>query len=173
MVKVKWGVSGADIDEIEPDEVVEYYDGPTPPRGVYRFEVKSVEYVKYTTGSKGIKIFLVVNENRKEKKRYNGAPTWENVIDLEATAFKIRQWLDAIGAEGKDWDATVIDGNNMVTKIGRVKMEGLFVRAATKLGKNNNDEQRMEIARFLPFNTETGDGEGDSTGDDGEEEAPF
>ena len=170
MAKVKWGVTGEEVDNTDPGEAYEIYDGPVPPSGIYRLAVKSAEYTLFSTGSKGLKLLLIVDENRTDKKRYNGAPCWDNVIDLESTAFKIRQFVDAIGAEGKDWDNTVIDSNKMVTKFGRVKVEGLFIRAQLKRGQNQSGDPRLEVNRYLPMSS---GGDEEPSGDDDGEEAPF
>lgn len=172
MPKVSWGTSGDTVDEQEDSEFTPY-DGPIPPAGVYRLAVQSVEYVKFSTGKKGLKVFALVDDNRTDRKRYNGCPVWENVVDGESTAFRIKQWLTSIGATGKDWDATVIDKDNMVQKFGRVKVDGLMVRAALKQGTNNDGEKRAEISRFLPPVSADEADESDSSAGDDDGEAPF
>lgn len=175
MPKVKWGVSGSEVDEVEPGEDFEQYDGPIPPRGIYRVSVKRIEYVKFSTNSKGLKLLLIIDENRKEKKIYNGCPLWENIVDTEANAWKIRQWLDAIGATGKDWDGTVIDNENMVTKFGRIAVDGLMLRVGTKTGTNQDGDKRAEVARFLSKSSAKEEDDNSGDGDDGDDdgEAPF
>jgi hypothetical protein len=172
MPKVRWDNSSAeDIDGMEPDEGPEYYDGPVPPRGVYRFQIKGITYEKFSTGSKGLKVFAVIDEARGEKKRYNGAPAWENIIDTEGSRFKIRQFLDAIGAKGRDWENVIVDADMNVTKIGKIVVnDRLYLRASTKVGKNQEDEKRMEIARFLPLTDAT---EADAPEGDDDSEPPF
>ena len=172
MAKVTWGVSGAEVDETERGDDFESYDGPVPPAGIYRLVVKTAEYTKFSTNSKGIKFLWLIDDNRPDKKRYNGAPVWDNLVVLESTAFKIAQFCDAIGAEGKDWDATQVDKDNNVTKIGRIKIDGLHVKARLKRGKNNEGEPRPEIGRYLALSDAADDAAG-SGDDDGEEEAPF
>jgi hypothetical protein len=176
MPKVTWSVKGTDVDQMEPDEEFAPYEGPIPSRGIFRLKVQSVEYVKFKTGSKGLKVFLRVDDNRKEKKQYNGCPVWENVVDGESTDFKIRQFLDGLDASGKDWDATVIDRENMVTKIGKVDFsKDVYMRATLKKGKSNDETERAEIGRFLRPVAEDADGNTDDAGtnDDDEGDAPF
>jgi hypothetical protein len=173
MPKVKWGVTGSEVDELEPDEG-NFYDGPLPPRGVYRVKLQSAEYVKFASNNKGLKLFMTIDENRKDKKVYNGAPLWENLVDTEASAFKIRQFLDAIGATGKDWDGTVIDSDNKVTKFGRITVDGLYLRVATKTGTNQDGDKRAEVARFLSKKSEEAQDAADEEADsDDDGEAPF
>jgi hypothetical protein len=174
MPKVTWSVKGTDVDNMEADEEFAPYEGPIPTRGVFRLKVQSVEYVKFSTGSKGLKVFARIDEVRKDKKHFNGCPVWENIVDGESTDFKIKQWLDGLGATGKDWDATVIDKENMVTKIGRVDFtKDVFLRATIKKGKGNDDTERAEIGRFLrPVDEDSAPADDDDgDGDDGE--APF
>lgn len=175
MPKVTWSVKGAEVDNMEQDEEFAPYEGPIPSRGVFRLKIQSVEYFKFSTGSKGLKVFARIDENRKDKKQYNGCPVWENVVVGESSAFKIRQWLDALGATGKDWDATVIDSENMVTKMGRIDFtKDVFVRATIKRGKGNDDTERAEIGRFLRPVAEDADGNTDDTdGNTDDGEAPF
>lgn len=171
MPKVKWGVTGSDVDNIEPDEEFEQYDGPVPPAGVYWLTLKKATYKKFSTGSKGIETLWLIDDDRRDKKQYNGCPVWENIIDLDTTAFKIRQFLDAIGAEGRDWDNVLIDKDNVVQKIGRFKTEGLKIRATLKRGKNQSDEPRPEIQRMLRPTNANEDADDNDGDDDGE--APF
>jgi hypothetical protein len=170
--KVKWGVTGSQVDEIEPDEGFEDYDGPIPPASVYRVNVKRVTYVKFKSDNMGLKLLLIINDPK--KKAYNGAPLFENIVDLPETAFKIRQWLDAVGGTGKDWDATVTDKDGIVTKMGRIKMDGLQIRVKTKMGKNEDGDRRAEVARLLPLTNASGADEDDADDDDDDAaEVPF
>lgn len=171
MPKVSWSVSGSEVDEHEAGDEREFYSGPMPPKGVYLCDVEEVEYVKFSTGSKGLKVRLAIAETG-DKKRYNGCPVWENVVDGASTTFRIRQWLDAIGATGADWEKTMIDSDNMVTKIGRVTIKGLQVRAFLTRGQNNSGEDRMEVSRFLNKSSAADDSGGSDDGDD-DGDAPF
>lgn len=173
MPKISWNVGGGHIDDLEPDEERTGYDGPIPPRGLYRFALVELEYVKFATGSKGLKLFMRIDETG-PKKKFNGCPVWENIVDVETADFKIQQFLVAIGATGKDWDATVIDKQNMVTKIGRIVIkEGMHIWATAKLGKNNSGEERLEVNRLIRPRTGDSDEAGaDDDGDDSDDDAP-
>lgn len=172
MAKVAWGTKGSEVDEVELDDFPTY-DGPVPPAGVYRLKVSKVTYKKFSTGSKGLEIMCLIEDNAKDKKQYNGCPVWENVVDTEESQRFIRRWLDAIGATGRDWDNTVIDKENLVTKFGRITVDGLYVRALLKRGRNQSDEARAEVNRFLPKNSEASSGESGESDPDEEGEAPF
>lgn len=174
MGKVSWSTSAEEIDEYEDDGSRGMYEGPVPPPSVYRFKIAEIKKVSYKTGSQGLRLTLDIDDPREEKKRYNGARTWENVVDGESTVFKIKQFLTAIGATGKDWAAMQVGTDDLITKIGRIKVtDQMYVRASTKLGKNaNSGETRFEIARLLPLSSDD-DGDGDDSGDDDGEAPPF
>jgi hypothetical protein len=183
MGKVKWQTSGSVVDEVEVEdrETFEPYDGPIPPKNtVLRVAVK---FARIATGvdafksdNNGIRLLLEVDEPKSSPKaRYNGCPLFEQLVDTESSAFKIRQFLDAIGATGKDWDNTQAtkDENEHwnVTKIGRIKMDGLTLRVQTKREVYQGEEQ-AKVARFLPIGEEReAQGSGDS--DAGDDEPPF
>jgi hypothetical protein len=172
MPKVKWGVTGSEVDEIEDDDY-QAYDGPIPPAGVYRLRLEKAEYTKFKSDNKGIALRFVVDDPRRDKKQYNGCPVWENLVDVKEADFRIKQFLKAIGATGKDWDNTVIDASNNVTKVGRVALDGLHVRAMLKRGANQNNEPRAEVSRLLPPANADADTDNDGGNGDDEGEAPF
>jgi len=173
MGKVTWNTSAKEIDDYEDEGGGSYYEGPVPPASVYRFRLAELKKVEFRTGSGGLRVTLDVDDPRPGKKQYNGARAWENVIDLESTTFKIKQFLSSIGATGKDWANTMVDSDDLVTKIGRVRItDDLHVKAATKLGKDQNGNSRMEIARFLPLADEDDDASDDADDTDSEE-PPF
>jgi hypothetical protein len=159
MVKVvKWSTDAATIDEVEDGDWKEFepYDGPMPPRGaILLCDVKRITAEKFNSGSHGVKVLLEVNETDPKKEKFNGLAYWENVIDLPSTAFKIKQLMTALGSKspGGDWNKTGIepkDGVNYVVKFGNIRVEGAQVRVVHKTSKDQNDEPRAEVARFLP-----------------------
>lgn len=167
MPKIRWGVEGSAVDavEVEPRERYTAYDGPIPQKySILDMEVKRVTKVDFSTGSDGLKILLVCTGEGKQAK-YKGLPVFDNIVVTESMDWKIRQWCDAIGAEGKDWDNTVTDNENPpnVTKFGRVKVEGLVVQISTKLGANQNGEPRVEVGDYVSLDEDLGSTEdGDS-----------
>lgn len=152
---VKWANTDADtIDEVEVEEREEFqpYDGPMPPKNtILRVKVVRITAEKFKTGSKGIKVFAVVDDPSKE--RYNGCPYWDNVIDSADAAWKIRQFMDSIGGTGDDWAKTYIeergDDSPLVVKFGKVKVDGLYLRIQHKTGANQDGDPRAEIGRYL------------------------
>lgn len=173
MGKITWNTSAADIDDYE-DEGGGYYDGPVPPPSVYHFAIKEILFKTFASGNKGLRVTLDVDDPRNPKKQYNGARAWENVVDTEGSTYKIKQFLAAIGATGKDWANMMTDKENLVTKIGRIKVtDDMKVRAMTKYGTDQNSNQRMEIAKFLPQADDASDDSDDSDDSTGDEEPPF
>jgi hypothetical protein len=150
---VKWGTDADTIDEVEvkDSEDFEPYDGPMPPKGmILRCDVKRVTHEKFSTGNYGIKVLAVVNDPAKSK--YDGLAYWDNITDTPANAWKIRQWMDAIGGVGKDWMKTAIeevDGLNQVVKFGKIRVEGLAIRVQHKTGRYE-DQPKAEIGRYMP-----------------------
>lgn len=170
MGKVTWTTSAADVDDYEGDG---FYEGPVPPPSVYRMKVVEVLYKTFSTGSAGLRLTLDVDDPRAEKAQYKGARVWENIVDGEASLFRVKQFLNAIGASGKDWAKTVTDNDDKVTAIGKVKInDRLYIRAKTKY-RTYNGEQQFEVAQFLPLGQDDDDDNDatDSTNDN--DDPPF
>lgn len=154
---VGWGSDAVDADAIdeaenEEREGFEPYEGPMPPKGsILRCEVKQVVRKTFESGSKGVRLLLVVNDPAKPQ--YNGLTYWENIVNTKANAWKIRQWMDAIGskAPGDDWNKPSVeqqDKDEVVVKFGKVRMEGAFVRVVHKTGAYQG-EPKPEVGRFM------------------------
>lgn len=173
MAKVAWGVSGSDIDSVDPDERGSYYMGDTPPKGLYTLRVKTAKIAEFKTGNPGITFFLVVDEPKGPKAKYNGAPVWENLTVVDTQNFKIRAFCDAIGATGADWDRTVKDSEGNITKIGKVVMADLKFKALLKVGADLKNEPRSEIDRYVPKTAAQADDAEDDDSDDDDGETPF
>lgn len=157
MVKVvKWGTTAEDIDSLEPDEgeAFEPYDGPLPPKNtILNFDLKWAKLAKFKSGSKGLKVLLVANEPDGPKAKYDGLPIFDNLVDVEQNAWKTRQFLDAIGGTGADWEKTTAEDpggeGSKVVKFGRVRTEGLQVKVSVGIGANQNGDPRAEVGRYL------------------------
>lgn len=167
MGKVTWSTSAADVDDYEGDG---FYEGPVPPPSVYRLKVVEILFKTFSTGAQGLRVTLDVDDPRQEKAQYKGARFWENIVDGEASLFRVKQFLNAIGATGKDWAKTVTDSDDKVTAIGKVKItDRLYIRAKTKY-RTYNGEQQAEVAQFLPLGDTDDD---DATDDSSTDDPPF
>jgi hypothetical protein len=178
MGKVTWGSKAADIDNAEEFESnFTPYDGPMPPRGVYRLKLRKAEKKVFKSGNAGIELLLEIAEpGSSSKSKYNGCPTWFYLVDTDSGAPNIKNFMRAIGGTGRHWVNTHVETDDrnreIVTKWGNIVASGLSVRAELKRGRNNEDEARAEIQRFLPKGEEpepSDDGEPSASVDD----APF
>jgi hypothetical protein len=156
MGKMTWNVKGAEVDAVEQQEQVETfepYEGPIPPNNsVLLVGLKWARVAEFGSGNGGLRLLMEVSEPDGPKSRYNGCPLFENLVDVDTQDWKIRQFLDAIGATGKDWDNCVseTDGNNeVITKFGRVKADGLTLRVQTEIDTYDG-EKRAKVRKYLP-----------------------
>lgn len=178
MGKMTWGMSAADIDNAEEFEpTYTPYEGPVPPRGVYRLTLKKAEVKTSSKGNGMVELLLEIAEpGFSEKKRFNGCPLWFYLVDTEGSVSNIKNFMSAIGGTGRHWAATTTTkddrGRDLVTKFGNITMQGLSVRAELQRGKNQDGEPRAEIRRFLPKGSEPEPGSDDAGSADGEQ-APF
>lgn len=156
MGKMSWNVKGAEVDAVEPqdsDETFEPYEGPIPPNNsVLQAALKWARVAEFQSGNGGLKLLMEVSEPEGPKARYNGCPIFEQLVDVDSQDWKIRQFLDAIGATGKDWDNCVseMDGNNeVIVKFGKVKASGLTLRVQTSV-ETYEGEKRAKVRKYLP-----------------------
>jgi hypothetical protein len=116
-------------------------------------DVKWARVTEFASGNGGLKLLLIVNEPEvSPKKRYNGCPLFENLVDIDTQDWKIRQWMDAIGGTGKDWDNCVTEkddqDNDVIVKFGKVKADGLKVRIQTQQ-ETYDGEKRAKVRSYL------------------------
>lgn len=166
--KVRWAVTSADIDNVEDDDF-EPYDGPTPPRGVYKARIKSAKLTESSAGNNMIKVLLIIDGEASGKPKYDGAPIWDNVVDTPQTSFRVNRFLVGIGATSKDWARTTVDDEGGSLKIGRIRPEGMLVRLSTKLEEYEGDHN-AKVDRYLPPKDEEPEDEEDYDEDTEDEE---
>lgn len=168
MGKVKWSI---DADEPEDLEGYDVYDGPDLPKGVYRFQLKFLRLKENRNGDPMLNGLLVVNDDRADKKRYNGAPVWFNQNVTEQGKPYVKQFLNSIGVSWKDFmSKTVMDEDTdppTITKMGVTKLDGsTLLRALIKI--QSGEYSGPQVANFLPPRDEDDDDTGDS--DDGDDD---
>src|SRR6266498_1835810 len=155
MPKVRWAVSGSQVDEVEVEDRgqdFEPYEGPIPPKyTILDMDIQRCELTESGKGNAMVKLLLIANGDGKQVK-YKGLPVWDQIVVVEQNDWKIRQFLDGIGATGKDWDNTVTDADGNIAKIGRVKPLEMGVRISVKRGQNLDGETRAEVGRYVPLN---------------------
>lgn len=153
MPKVKWGAADADellsaqdIDEAQDSFTP--YTGAIPPGGVYRFRLKRVKKVSFSTKNQGLKVLCELDGSWKpEHAQFDGCPLWDQVVYTKSSAGFVKAFALAIGATSQDMiKAVVVDAEDVVTSIGPVKLDGEnLVYIAVRVG-SYNDQARLEIA---------------------------
>jgi hypothetical protein len=179
MGKVNWGTSAADIDNAEEFESdFKPYEGPVPPRGVYRVALKQAEKKAFGSGNNGVELlFEIAEPGSSAKAKYNGCPLWFYLVDTETGAGNIKNFMRAIGGSGRNWANTQTSKDDrdrdMVTKFGAIVVKGLTARAETRL-ETYEGEKRAKIQRFLPKADEPEPGDdSDDSGTSTDDGAPF
>lgn len=179
MGKVTWGTSAKDIDEAEEFESdFTPYEGPTPPRGVYRMALKTAQKKEFNSGNSGIELlFEIAEPGASAKAKFNGCPLWFYLVDTDSSAGNIKNFMRAIGGSGRNWAniMTTEDdrGREIVTKFGAIIAKGIAVRAETRL-ESYEGEKRAKIARFLPKADESDPADDSADSDEvGDGRAPF
>lgn len=146
--KVKWGVTGREVDQVE-DESFEPYDGPTPPRGVYVGKIKTIKKAESSNGNDMVRLLIIIDGKASGKPKYDGAPIFDNVPVTEQTMFRVKQLMLGLGGSGKNFDATVIDDDDNIVKFGTIRPKDMLIRFATKT-ELYGDETNAKVARYLP-----------------------
>lgn len=177
--KLKFNV-GEDAAEVDSSSDG-FYDGPTPPKGVYRTSLKFLRVKDNKNGDPRIGGVCEIAEPKgSEKAKYNGYGIWLGMNVTKQSAPYINNFLDTFGfnrkafwgAGGVTIDEADENGSGMlILKIGtKAVKEGAACRIRTKFtpAKNGYDE-RLEVAGagFLPL---SGD-DGGSAWDDEDDEA--
>lgn len=175
MGKVKWSIDSEEPEELEGFEV---YDGPEPPKGVYNCTIKFLRLKENRNGDDMLNGLLVINEDRAEKKRYNGYSFWFNQNVTEQGKPYVLAFLKSLGISWKDFiNKTVVDEDTdppTITKIGTVKFDGSTeVRVLTKM--QTGEFSGLTPSQWLPpLDEDPDDDDDDDDDDDGDTEGkPF
>lgn len=161
MPRVRWG----DEEELleagenwDPDEQIQPYDGPTPPTGLYHFDVK---VLKKRQGKNFpqlmIGLELVPRKGRSDDKKYVRYFIMDFAPVSPQTNFRWMPFVQAIGVSPSDLiKKCVTDEDGNVTKIGRwVKREKGNV-IAVNIVHDPDDERyggRKVASYFAPKST--------------------
>lgn len=115
------------------------YDGPVPPRGLYRVAVKFWKLIHNGSGDPMFKLLMEIAEPEGSvKARFNGYAIWHNANITEKGAPFLNGMLDAFGIPRKAVYASAIlladDGERVVSigKNNKIKVDGLEVLVNTK-----------------------------------------
>jgi hypothetical protein len=183
-VKFKWGTlqEAAEIDGWEPDEdgpQFKTYDGPRPPKGVYRFKITRMEGGTSSGGFRQMIVHLELDGSWKpEHAKFDGYYMRDYVIVKGDTGFRVKPLLDALGVTAKQMynNTIAVDNPNdentkLIQKIGAVSIPDSLVIGNIWPDKNKPQYDRI---KYLRGASDDADGSGDDGGDDsGDADPPF
>lgn len=192
MPKATWGagdnpLTAEDIDGAERAETRTRYSGELPPAGTYRFLLQSLKKGisnKKPNGGGGNDKFVILatldGTWRANHKQYDGAPVFQHLAFTQANAQNVANFLDAIGATGKDLAQTLIDERDYVTKLGKVgDPAGLMVfanvRHSVPTPEYPNKRLEIDYAGWMYCDDDSTGGDDSAVvgNDDNGEEPPF
>jgi len=181
MKKIKFNV-GADAAEATSDSE-SFYDGPTPPKGVYRTRLKFLKLKTNKNNDPMLNGIMEIEEPKgSDKAKYNGYGIWFNINVTRQGAPYVNNFLDTLGFNKKAFWATggvTVDENEdppTVTKIGAKTVgEGHLARLRTKFkAASGGYDESLQVAGagFLPLSASDEDAETwDEDSDESEEVA--
>jgi len=148
--KVTWGAFSAEDIDNAPESTFVPYEGPLPPAGVYGW---TVGRMTKTTSKADNPMLVIVWENDGAKdKKFKGAPVWDRPVMTKQTMFRIRDLCAALGVTSNDFlNKMVADEDGNITKIGKLAVEKIHVKAHVVRKPDNNNEMRLEIGKYIPL----------------------
>lgn len=156
MPRVRWG----DEEELleageswDPEDQIQPYDGPTPPNGLYYWDIK---VLKYRQGKNlpqlMIGLELAPRRSRSEDKKYAKYFILDFAPVAPQTNFRWMPFLAAIGVSPSDLiKKCITDEDGNVTKIGRwvKKDKGNWIAANLVDDKDQNGNPRKAISGYF------------------------
>jgi hypothetical protein len=153
MPKASWGIDSSDVDEFDRDSQFVPYDGPTPPNGMYWWNINVLKYAARTKDKLPqlrVGLELVGRDNRPDDEPYIGYFITAFLPVSDKTAFRYVPLLDALGVSGREFkERTIVDDNSNITRIGNWRNSGeQLIAAQLKDGQDANGNSRKEIGVF-------------------------
>lgn len=149
MPKANWGISASDVDGYDRNSSFTPYDGPLPPNGVYRWQVKKLVSIAATgTKKPQLRVSLELTPRSKEEKAYGGYFITAFLPITERTAFRYVPFLDAIGVTGREFETgTLIDEEGNIKRIGKFRFnpETTFIKGQLKDDTDGQGNPRKDI----------------------------
>jgi hypothetical protein len=184
MPKASWG-NIEDADSIWEEELDDYpvYDGELPPKGVYRFALKSLRLKKNKNDDPMLNALLIIDEPAGSKKsQYNGKDVWANLNVTRQGAPWVNNFIAALVPENKVaavrkafWSQKVMVDKEEppnILSIGQVRIEAGKLLVSAQCGhKVYNGDSDLDPKRFFrPSDTTPSEAENPGDIDEGDEE---
>jgi hypothetical protein len=162
MPKANWGIGASDVDEFDRDSQYKPYTGPTPPNGVY---VWNINVLKFVSGTKEknpqlrVGLELIPREGREDEEEYEGYFNMDFLPITDKTAFRYVPFLDAIGVSGREFtQRTITDEEGNIKKIGSWRNTGQeLIMAQLKDGTDANNKPVKVLGWYGPFEEDEGE----------------
>lgn len=121
-----------------------------PPGGVLRFRLDSAQKVD-TDGRSALRCTLSLDGSWKpDLAAHDGYPLVLDVVVTDSAAFQVRGFCDAVGVTSREFmNATVLDENDRVVRIGDVQVAGGAVRVMVNT-KREGGALRPKGTGWLP-----------------------
>jgi hypothetical protein len=123
-----------DVRKAEDRQPVTVYEGPTPPDGTYRAQIRSIRLRKWKTGKQYLNVLPILDAKDKEGQNapYDGYAGWTpTTIDSGNEVGDAREkslYLAIAGKAQVDIDVDdKVQGDPIVTKVGGVNPNGVYV----------------------------------------------
>lgn len=169
---VKWALGAEEPEDLQDflsnDDIVKKNkkrgEVMWPAKGPHTFKVKRIAMKDNRNGDPRISVMLIMdNPKKSDAASWNGYLIWDGFNVTEQGAPFLKRFLKALGVEWSDFikrTKAQVDGDKQViTQIGKVKFGGtkdptVTLTIRVKPADDYNDDEHMEVARYLPVDDE-------------------
>lgn len=188
--KVKWALGSDEPEDLQDfltnDDIVAKHtnkktkDIDWPGKGPFKFSIRFLRVKPNRNGDDRISALLVIND--KKIKDWNGYAIFDGFNVTEQGAPFLKRFLKALGLSWADFidkSKQEKDGDNVsLVQIGRVKFNGakdVTVMATVKVkpADDFNDDEHLEIGRYIPLDDEEPEDEDEDDVDEDEDDDDF
>jgi hypothetical protein len=132
-----------------PDSDYQSYDGPTPPKGLYKALWKRGWWTKTKDGKKTmLKVLFILETDNEAKKQFNGYPIFHNITYEPSTQWKMKELFAALRAGLKA--AVDFDDKGDVSRIGRAQVQKTWLLIHAK-DDYYNGQRRIVVDTLAPL----------------------
>jgi hypothetical protein len=176
MPKAKWSNTDLTPDDINNAEQKDgFYAGPLPPKGVYRFKLRTMKQGVSGSGNDKIVVLSILDGSWKpDHKKFNGCPLFDHMPMGKESAWRSKALCAALGVSANDLlNKTIIDDDGYITKIGNKAIkEGmpLYISVRTEKQEDYDPALKLNGSGYMEAQDAIGDDEGD--GDAAPDETP-